>query len=241
MIPEGIRKNGTRRNAWPFYWCAGAQSNPKQCDAGKLSARWLEKNVLERFRHDILTPDRLRRHLDVMLADLSKRHRAIKEELASLEKAAASLKRQADNLAGALASRPASPTLLEHLDEVERQQRETYFQIQQRKAELLHLTSLELSDSDLQLLIDRVVDIMARDQDENSRLVIAAFISRIDIEPGNPVKGKITYTFPSPDLTKQVQSQGLSAKRVKPFEANPCSVPLDVLPFVMEQIYAKRE
>lgn len=92
---------------------------------------------------------------------------------------------------------------------VGRHHRETHFHMQQRRAELLHLESFELSDADLQLLIAGLLDLMAAGQNENSRLIVSTFISRIDIEPGDPVKGTIHYTFPAPER------QGFNTERVK--------------------------
>ncbi len=125
----------------------------------------------------------------------------------------------------------------ERVNEDADKQRETQYLLQEHRSELLYLASFELSDSDLQLLIDRLLDLMMDDQNENSRLIVSTFISRIDIEPGDPVNGKIHYTFPSPNL---VQSQGLSAKRVKPSDVKPCLLPLAVVSFSRPKTYAAR-
>src|SRR5574341_702038 len=213
-------RKGHRR--WPYYWCSGAYAG--RCDAGRVGARRLETAILRRLRDDVLTPAHLREHLAYLVDNLAERRQAVLQELRALDERLKTLARQAASLAEAIALRPASPTLLHKLDEVEAGQREARALRDARQSDLAAVASLELDEEAIEALIDRIMAAMGEVGNDNARHVVATFIARIDIEPGKLIAGRIHYTFPLDELTRQ----GVNKERVKASVVNPWPlIPVD--------------
>lgn len=188
-----ISTTGQLRKEWPFYRCSAAKEG--KCDAGKINAVRLEEAILARLRTDVLSPERLREHIDLLLVDLSASQREAQARLQALKTQLAQAGKKADSLTELLIERPTSQVLLHKLDETEADQRRLTLEIQTAQSELVYWSTFRLDDKQIEELTNQVVSVLEHGETNQARMAIRAFISRIEVEHGKPVQGTVYYTY----------------------------------------------
>ncbi len=196
--PGVISTTGQKRQAWPFYWCRSAKRR-QGCDAGRINARRLERIVVDHVRATVLSPDRLRAHLDELLTHLDERRARLGAQLETLQRDLDRTRQQTENLVDVLAERPASPALLERLDTLEAAQGDLRQRIAAAEAELAAVNgSVAISDAQLAEVSARALaDVESRDL-RQARRALSAYVKRVEVDPGRPIRATIVYSVPYP-------------------------------------------
>jgi DNA invertase Pin-like site-specific DNA recombinase len=192
-----IPSNGYRRTEWPFYYCNEGRRG--KCDSGRISARLIETEVITKLQNEVLTPVRLRSYADKILGQVGTRRRSLLQEIDALDDALREIKRRTNNLVDAIAQRPTSPALLTSLDAAEAEQQTITREIQAKHAQLAYWSGFEIDDAQLEALVARVNNALGSGDVHKGRAAISTFISKIEVDSGNPIRLHIFWKLPHPE------------------------------------------
>lgn len=193
-----ISTTGQMRKEWPFYYCSAAKK--KQCSAGRINGKRLEKAVIAKLHREIIGKDRLRIHADRLLENVGTHRRTLSEDIDALEALIATARRESSNVLDAIAQRPSSTALLGRLDEIEARLKTAQRDLQVKQAELAYWSGFEIDDAQLDLIARRINAHLLSGDRHRARLAISTFVSKIEIDSGKKIHMKLYYIFPHPDF-----------------------------------------
>ena len=178
--------------------------------------------MVERLKADVLNLPSLRSHMDELLTDLAEHRSNLQKQISALETQLGRAHQHTENLADALAQRPASPTLLGRLDKEEALQKRLEREIALKQTELTYWKNFEVHDEELAGIIEQMHANLESGNPAQARAAVSALIMRIDVNSGRPPTVCVQYTFPklkSPDSTRNSRAvQGIDLMPPRGFE-----------------------